>query len=142
MNTNRRGFLKGVLVGTGLGAVLGKVALFSGQVWANALELIDIDGTKRKDKANQDAVKILKPMGYVADADAAEKAGKIKRTDKPHPGGGNVPAKLQACQNCALYDATLINSDKPGKCMLAQMVLVHAKGYCNTYSVHPKANKA
>ena len=141
MNTsNRRDFLKNSAVFAVM-ALLGAKLLTWGQaVFAEALALVDMTKTKRKDADNEAAVGILSGMGYVDNADKAEKEKKITRTDKPMPSGGVFPAKKQYCTNCVFMDEAELNTGKPGKCKLVPPpVLVNGKGYCNTYNVSPKA---
>ena len=136
---NRREFLKAsVAVGLALGA-LTKLVAFSKAAVAEALALVDLTGKKRTDAANKAAIGILAGLGYVENVEKAEKAGKIHRTDKPNPSGGTFPAKAQRCMTCALMEPQYVNGNKPGKCMLVPGVLVHPTGYCNSYSVNPKA---
>jgi hypothetical protein len=116
------------------------VAIWGQRVWAEALKLVDMSKKKRTDPANLTGAGILAGMGYVENADAGEKAGKIKRADKPLPSGkGVMPAKSQYCHNCFFIDDQHVNSKEPGMCKLATTVLVHSNGYCNTYTVNPKA---
>jgi len=138
-NTSRRHFLKLVSM-AGLLPVLGaQLATLGRRAWADALALIDMTKTKRKDPANEKAVGVAQGLGYVEDADAADKAGKIKRTDKPLAAGGTLAAKAQYCKNCFFFDEAKLNGSEPGLCKLIPGVLVHAKGFCNTYNPSPKA---
>lgn len=134
LESNRRQFLKlGSL--TAFAAVVGaRVATFGREAWAEALAAVDMSKKKRKDPANDAAVALLTGMGYVDDANAAEKAGKIKRTDK-----GNIPAAKQHCNVCILMEDQYVNGTAPGKCKVVQGVLVQAMGYCNTFGPSPKA---
>lgn len=136
---NRRDFLKNSTV-FALTAFFGAKLLTWGQsAYAAALSLVDMSKTKRKDPENEAAVGILSGMGYVEDADKAEKAKKLTRVEKDNPAGGKFPAKKQHCGNCMLLEDADQNTGKPGKCKLVQTALVHANGYCNTYSVSTKA---
>ncbi len=134
VQTNRRGFLK-LSALLPLAAAFGAQVLTAGQkVWAEALALVDMTKTKRKDPVNEAAVGVLIGMGYVENAEAAEKAGKLKRVDK-----GPIKAANQHCVTCVLIKDEYVNGTKPGECKVAPGVLVHAMGYCNTYNPHPKA---
>lgn len=129
MNSTRRDFFKKASLAAaaltlGLGTRLG-------QVWAQALEYIDITGEKRKDEANTKALPTAKGLGYVDDADATEKAGKLKRTDKP-VGAATAKAAQQNCGTCSQFGKT-----HPEECTLIQGVKVRAKGYCNAYTPEP-----
>lgn len=138
-NSNqRRHFLKSSIFFAFAASIGGAISTLGQKAWAGALQLVDPTKTKRKDADNESAMAILAGMGYVDDADSAEKAKKITRTDKPFA-GGNFPAKKQYCTNCILIEDADVNTGKPGKCKLVQTALVNGKGYCNTYNVHPKA---
>lgn len=140
---NRRDFLK-ISSLTALAATVGaQVVTFGKKAWAQAvaLALVDMSKKKRTDAENAKAVGILQGLGYVEDADAAEKAKKITRVDKPHPGGGTMSAKKQYCNNCAFYaEDAKIDKKEHSKCKIVPAeVQVHFSGYCNTYNVHPKS---
>ncbi|MGE0762404.1 MAG: high-potential iron-sulfur protein [Bdellovibrionales bacterium] len=138
MQNNRRDFLKlSVLWGTA--GLIGSQLLTWGQkTWAAGLQLVDPTKTKRKDPENEAAMGILSGIGYVHDADQAEKEKKITRVDKDWA-GGKFPAKKQYCTNCILLEEADLNTNKPGKCQLVATALVNGKGYCGTYNVSPKA---
>jgi hypothetical protein len=137
--TSRRTFLK-------LSSLIAFVPIMGAQVlslgqkaWAQAAALIDMSKTKRKDPTNDKAVGVAQGLGYVENADAAEKAGKIKRTDRPLGAGKTMPAKIQYCSNCMFFPQDKVNSTENGACQLIPGVLVHNKGYCNTFTPSPKA---
>lgn len=138
MHQTRRDFFKktGLLALTAF--VTGSFVNLGRSAWAAALQLVDPTKTKRKDPDNEAAMAVLAGMGYVHDADQAEKEKKITRVDKDWA-GGKFPAKKQYCTNCILLEEADLNTGKPGKCKLAQTALVNGKGYCNTYNVSPKA---
>lgn len=137
---NRRDFLK-VSSLTAFAAAVGVQVLAHGKkAWAAALAVVDMSKSKRKDPDNQKAVGILQGLGYVEDADAAEKAKKITRTEKPHASGKPMPANKQYCNNCAFFDDAKVDTNENAKCKLVPVeILVHSKGYCNTYNPHPKS---
>ena len=126
----RREFLTAVGLATVATSILGKTKL----AWAQAkAELIDMAKKKRKDKLNEDAVKIATGLGYVEDAK------KAKRADKPGKGGAMVKGAEQFCDNCNWYkdkEASAI-AGKGAPCQMIPTappgVLVHAKGYCNSW---------
>lgn len=127
----RRDFLTAMGLATVAASFLGKTKL----AWANAkAELIDMSKKKRKDKLNEDATKIASGLGYVEDG------SKVKtRADKPGKGGATVKAADQFCNNCNWYkdkDAAAI-AGKGAPCQMINVpapgVLVHAKGYCNSW---------
>lgn len=128
----RRDFLTAIGIGTVATAFLGKAKL----AWAEAkAELIDMTKKKRKDALNTTAVQIATGLGYVEDAK------KAKRTDKPGKAGATVKAADQFCDNCNWYkdkDPSAI-AGKGAPCQMIPTappgVLVHAKGYCNSWFV-------
>jgi hypothetical protein len=115
------------------------VATFGQKIWAEGLALIDMSKTKRKDTDNEKAVNVATGLGYVEDADKGEKAGKIKRMEKTMPDGKKVPPGKQYCNNCMFFDQTKVGGNDNGSCQIIPGVLVHNKGYCNTYTPSPKA---
>lgn len=127
--TNRRGFLKGTLGIAALAAISARSVI--GWAEDKALKLIDMSGKKRTDEENKKAVSIAKGLNYVEDATAADKAGKIKRVEKM-----GVKGSDQTCANCQFY--TEVEKGKSGKCMLIPGVLVHAEGWCNSWTKSPK----
>lgn len=126
----RREFLTAIGLATVATSLIGKTKM----AWADAkAELIDMTKKKRKDKLNETAVGIATGLGYVEDAK------KAKRTDKPGKGGATVKANDQFCENCNWYksaDPSAI-AGKGAPCQMIPTappgVLVHAKGYCNSW---------
>lgn len=131
----RREFFKKVLFYTSAGVVV--QALAKSVTWAaEELALIDMTKTKRKDAANEESVKSAISNGYVANLDAAIKAKKVTKADKPGAAGKVWKADEQTCENCALFNMAKATPPK-ATCALFPKVLVDAKGSCNSWS--PKA---
>ena len=133
----RREFLTAVGLATVTASVLGKAKM----AWAQAkAELIDMSKKKRKDKLNETAVGIATGLVYVEDAK------KAKRVDKPgKTAGTTVKAADQHCDNCNWYkskDPTAM-AGKGAPCQMIPTappgVLVHAKGYCNSWMANQQA---
>ena len=129
----RREFLTAVGLATVTASILGKAKV----AWAQAkAELIDMSKKKRKDKLNEQAVQIATGLGYVEDAK------KAKRADKPGKAAGTtVKGAEQFCDNCNWYkdkDPSAV-AGKGAPCQMIPTappgVLVHAKGYCNSWFV-------
>ncbi|MBX7230693.1 MAG: high-potential iron-sulfur protein [Bdellovibrionales bacterium] len=144
LNATRRSFLKISGIGAITALVGPQLLALGNKVWAEAAKVVDrvVDMTKKKDKSkeNEQAVTILTNMNYVEDAEKAEKNKKLTRVDKTLADGKVFPAKKQFCHNCNFFQGE-IDGKLPGKCVLVPVpgILVHNKGYCQTYTVHPKA---
>ncbi len=131
----RREFFKKIIFYTSAGVVV--QALARSVTWAaEELGLIDMTKAKRKDAANEESVKIAAGIGYVSNLDAALKAKKATKADKPGAAGKVWKAGEQTCDNCALFNMTKATPVK-ATCALLPKVLVDAKGSCNSWA--PKA---
>lgn len=126
-NSNRRNFLKTMGFAT-LSSVALAVWGTSKIAFATALKYIDMAKKDASDQVNNSAVAMATNIGYVDDADAAEKKALIKREDKK-VGAQVMKAKEQICGNCSLY-----NQPAAEQCALIPGVKVAKKGYCKMYS--------
>jgi len=132
-NSGRRDFFKSVFFYTGAGILVNILA--RGTTYAaDALQLIDMSQTKRKDPTNAECVKAAKGINYVDNLEKALKDKKITKSDMPGAGGKVWKVKEQTCDTCALYD---YKHDGQATCQIIPNCLVSKKGSCVAWA--PKA---